>query len=251
MTTTATADLETGKITLRITGAGKVTSITRADDNGTRPVRLAAGALPTAGAVTVVDHEPALSGMIQYRVTRDNGLESAWATLARPGLALYPRFILPANPMYAVTVETVTDYSAGRTSSATTHEIIGRPDPVMSLGQLRPRTGTLEVFTRTYQEARNLESLFERGQVALYRQAENPGQDMYLVGTQLATKPAEDAVAWLTTITYQELLFPVGPILTRPDWTFEALAAEYPSFEDVAVKFASFHQLTIGEESSQ
>lgn len=251
MTTTAIADLETGKVTIRITGTGTVTSITRADDNGTRPVRLAAGQLPAAGALTVTDHEPALSGLIQYRVTRSTGLESAWSTLARPGLALYPRFILPANPLYSVEVETVTDYSAGRTSSATTHEIIGRPDPVLSLGQLRPRSGSLEVFTRTYQEARNVEALFERGQVAMYRQAENPGQDMYLVGTGLDTKPAEDAVAWLTTISYQEILFPSGPILTRPNWTFDALAAEYPSFEDVAQKFANFHQLTIGEESNQ
>lgn len=251
MSTTATADLETGKVTLRITGTERITSITRADDNGTRPVRLAAGVLPSAGNLTVIDHEPALSGNIQYRVTRATGLEADWVSLAVPGRPQPPRFILPANPLYSVAVETVTDYSAGRVSSSTIHEIIGRPDPVMALGQLRPRTGRLEVFTRTYQEARDLESLFERGQVAMYRQAENPGQDMYLVGTELNTSPTDEALAWLTTITYQELPFPAGPVLSRPDWTFDALAAEYATFEDVAVKFANFNQLTIGEESKQ
>lgn len=248
MTTTAVADLANATVTLRIT-AGKVAAITRADDNGTRPVRLPAGTLPATGPLVVTDYEPALSGHIQYRVTMADTLaqESAWVTLARPGMLLAPRFILPANPLYSVAVETVTDYSAGRTSSSTTHEIIGRPDPIMSLGQLRPRTGKLEVFTRTYQEARNLEALFERGQVALYRQAENPGQDMYLVVQDLDTKPADETVAWLTGISYQELSWPSGPVLSRPDWTFEALAREFATFEALPETFANFNQLTVNE----
>lgn len=243
---TATADLDTARVVLALTGAGQVLSVTRADDNGTRDVRLALGQLPAAAPLTITDHEPALSGQIQYRIKTSDGELSAWVTLARPGLPVSPRFTLPSNPLYSVAVETVTDYGATRTTSATVHEIIGRPDPILALGLMRPRSGNLEVFSKTYQNARDVEALFERGQVALYRQAENPGADMYLVGLEVSTQQTE-YVAWLTTIRYQEVAPPAAPVLTRPDWTFDALAAEYETFEDVTKAYASFNQLTIGE----
>lgn len=243
---TAVADLATGRVDLAITGTAQVLAITRADDNGTRLVRLRENALPAAAPLTVTDYEPALSGQIQYRVKTQDGELTAWVTLARPGLPLAPRFVLPHNPLYAVAVETVTDYSAARTTSATVHEIIGRPDPILALGLMRPRNGSLEVFSRTYQDARNLEALFERGQVAMYRQAENPGADMYLVSLGLETRQ-EEQVAWLTTINYQEVMAPAGHVLTREDWTFDALAESLDTFEDAALAYANFNQLTVGE----
>ena len=194
----------------------------------------------------MTDYEPALSGQIQYRVKTQDGELSAWVTLARPGLPLAPRFVLPQNPLYALAVETVTDYSAARTTSATVHEIIGRPDPVLALGLMRPRNGRLEVFSKTYQAARALESLFERGQVAMYRQAENPGADMYLVALDVETRQ-EEHVAWMTTVNYQEIAAPAGYILTREDWTFDALAEAYGTFDDAAQDYANFNQLTVGE----
>lgn len=242
----AVSDVENGRVTLTITPPGQVLGIVRADDNGTRPVRLPAGTLPAAAPLTVTDFEPALSGQVQYRVKTSLEELTAWTTLARPGLPMAPRFILPHNPLYAVVVETVTDYSAARTTSATVHEIIGRPDPILALGLMRPRAGRLEVFSRTYQDARDLESLFERGQVAMYRQPENPGADMYLVALDLETRQ-EEQVAWITTINYQEVNAPAGDVLTRMDWTFDALAEAHDTFEDVTRAYANFNQLTISE----
>ncbi|MDQ5821195.1 MAG: hypothetical protein M3540_07135, partial [Actinomycetota bacterium] len=85
MTTTITTTVarSAGRVRLEITNTATITSIIRADINGTRPVRTVAGYLPrTAGTNAVIyDYEPALSGDITYRVTTSEGTVEAWTTL--------------------------------------------------------------------------------------------------------------------------------------------------------------------------
>jgi len=240
-TITATPDTDAGTITLTIAHTAPVTSLYRADANGTRPVRLPAGVLPTAatGTLTVVDHEAAMTGYIEYRT---NDAMTA-ATLA--GAAL-PRFVLPFTPVYAVKVETVTNYAGARTSTSTAHEIIGRPDPVLNLGRLRPRVGSLEIIARTYADYRDVEAVFERGAIVLYRQTEHQGMDMYFHATGIA--PAPDGGRWRVRLDYQEVTFPDGNLQTPAGWTFDALKAAGGTFNDVAQDYRNFTDLALKEK---
>lgn len=239
-TITATPDTAAGTITLTIAHDAPVTSLYRADANGTRPVRLPAGVLPTgtAGTLTVTDHEAALTGYIEYR-TND-----AMTTLTLAGARL-PRFVLPFTPVYAVQVETVNNYSAARTSTSTAHEVIGRPDPVLNLGRLRPRSGSLEIITRAYAGYRDVEAVFERGAIVLYRQTEHQGMDMYFHCPGITATP--DGGRWRVRLDYQEVTFPDGNLQTPAGWTFTALKNAGGTFNDVAQDYRNFVDLALKE----
>lgn len=241
---TATPDKTNGAIALHIVPSGTVRSIIRADANGTRPVRLAPGTLPFNTETAVVDYEPSLSGSVQYRVDDGGDGASAWATL--DGVEL-PRFILPHLPAFQVIVQTVTAHSAGRDSRSTIHEVIGRDDPLVILGRLRSRRGTLEILAQNYRHAQDLEAIFQRGQVVMYRQPENPGLDMYLVGVRIASVPVADV--WLTTVEYVEVSFPPGDIATGAKWTFDELAKTGGSFDNVAADYRTYWDLAVNERA--
>jgi hypothetical protein len=240
-TITAAPDTDAGTITLTIVHDTPVTDLYRADANGTRPVRLPPGTLPTAtsGTLTVTDHEAALTGHIEYRA----GNALVFTNLDG---AVRPRFTLPSTPVYAVQVETVTAYSAARTSTATVHQVINRPDPLVKLGRLRPRNGSLDIICRTYAEARTLEAVFERGAIVLYRQIEHQGMDMYFHGSDVTLTPV--AGRWRVSVVYVEVTFPDGDIQTPAGWTFDALTAAGGSFNDVAQDYRSFTDLALGEK---
>lgn len=240
-TITAAPDTDAGTITLTIAHTAPVTTLYRADGNGTHPVRLPPGTLPTGatGTLTVTDHEAALTGYIEYRTDTEQ-------TAATLDGAVLPRFVLPSTPVYAVQVETVTNYTANRTSTSTVHEVINRPDPLLKLGRLRPRTGTLEVISATYAGTRDLEAVFERGAIVLYRQIEHQGADMYFHAEAIDTMPASGK--WRTAISYREVTWPDGDIQTPAGWTFTGLAATGGTFNDVARDYRSFVDLTLGEQ---
>lgn len=245
-TLTATPNLTRGTVALRLTVTSPVVSVVRADANGTYPVRVLPGTLPTAGSgeIVIVDYEPSLSGPINYRV--DDGAAGAqvWTTL--DGVKL-PRFILPHLPAFQVIVETVTGHTVDRESRSTIHEVVGSEDPLIILGRLRTRRGTLTIISQDYMAAKDLESMFERGQIVMYRQPENPGLDMYLAVKSLSKVPVADV--WETRAEYVEVLRPEGFISTRAGWSFDQLAAEGVSFDQVAQDYRTFWDLTLGEKT--
>lgn len=243
-TLTLTPDARTGSVVLKIDNATGVTAIVRADVNGTRPVRLERGTLPAKTALTVTDWEPALSGLIQYRLVGLPLEASAWTAL--PGAEL-PRFVLPSIPQFSVVVQTVTGYNAARDSRSIFHKVIDRAAPLVAEGQLEPRTGTLTCLFESYAEAKDLEDLLERGQTVMYRQQEHPGLDMYFHATRTAVDVDTDTDTWTLAVDYVEVAFPAGNVLSAAAWTFEALAAKYSTFEAVNEAYGSFHDLTIGE----
>ena len=114
LTLGASANTVPGAAVLTITSTSPLTSLTRSDRNGTRPVRLTAGALPFTGSREFRDHEPCLAGPVQYRASTADGMAEAWTNLGGQG----PRFTLPATPLLTVGVDTVFDYNAGRSSRA-------------------------------------------------------------------------------------------------------------------------------------
>lgn len=243
-TLTLTPDMRTGSVKIHLDNAAGVTELLRADLNGTRPVRLERGTLPATGTLTVTDWEPCLSGQVQYRIVHPLEEAAAWVSL--PAAAL-PRFLLPSIPQFSVVCESVSQYDAARSSRSTFHEVIGRTGPLVAEGRLGLRTGKLVAEYGTYAEARDLEDLLERGQTAMYRQQEHPGLDMYFHAEAQAIRYTPDTGIWELEISYREVAFPTGPVLSAAAWTFDALADRHKTFSDVAAAYGTFHDLTIGE----
>lgn len=245
-TLTATPDPASGTVRLVISDASKFIGIDRADHNGTRPVRKRSDQASKPGVLEIVDYEPSLSGLIQYTLVELGGSLAAPAWTSLSGLSELPRFILPSIPQFSVTVDTVHGYSAARRSRSTFHTVINRNDPIVAEGRLTPRTGSLDVWLGEYMDAKNLDNMFERGQVVLYRQAEHPGMDMYFHAADVSLAPDEDS--WRLSLGYVEVDFPPGDVLSGENWTFDAVASGHANFNTVAQQYHSFHDLTIGQK---
>jgi hypothetical protein len=238
---TIKADPETARVSITLDNVFGITGIIRDDANGSRLVRLRAGGLPANGTVTITDYEASISGRIRYR-TVGTLAEPAWTTLAGDGR---PRFILPTKPYFFVAPDLVHNYSAGRTTRATFHEVINRPDPLVSEAPLGTRSGSLDVWFDSYMGARDLEDLIGRGLPVMYRQAEHPGMDMYFYAVSSGITPDEDA--WRLALEYREILSPAGSILPAASWTFDAFAAAGGTFDSRADDYNTFHDLAINE----
>lgn len=242
----------TGVVALYVDLGGSDTlyRIYRADSNGTREVRLRAGILPAGqgGQLALEDHEAALSGPIEYRL--HTAFQSTATASLRHGLGtgldrlLLPRFSIPTHPQFSVEVETVTAFSGARRSRSTVHRGINRATPLVALGRLEPRTGTLEVVFDTPAQARELEALFEYGHTVMYRQAEHPGMDLYFIAETVELVPDDDG-GWIFTIAYVETGPPSGDVAPG-NWTFNNLRDSLGSFTNTAIEFPSFDDLAAG-----
>lgn len=240
-----------GLIILTVTHDAAVNGIDRADLNGTRALRTI-GIFPQAGSgsFAVTDYEASLTGLVEYRVHTATGVVVARATIGIPGVAQRPRFGLPFVPQQRATVDTVLAYEETRETSSTFHQVIGRKDPLVILGGLRPRTGRLKIFCDTYAESREVLAVMQRGTTVFYRQAEHAGLDLYFIPTRYAASADADSKTWEVEVEYTEVDYPLGDIRPVSGWTFNALKAEESSFNAVSKKYNTFENLTIGERNS-
>ncbi|CAM3212152.1 hypothetical protein PSET11_03033 [Arthrobacter ulcerisalmonis] len=243
-TITATPNTATGAIVLEITQTGSIRSITRSNANGVESVRVAAGQIPSAttGVTIVTDYEGAV-GPNSYTVTTTADTATATATLMLDSAWL----LVPIAPNYSEPVSTITDYSAGRETNSTLHTIIGRSDPIVVMGKLGTRTGSLEIWTDSLTDANRLVRVFDRGEAVLLKQTV-PGMDMYFTATGIDVSPYSvqgDATKFRMAVSYQEVARPYGNLAGALGWTFDALASSYSSFDAVAAAFANFDDLTI------
>jgi len=237
VTITAAPSTVTGAAYLEITTTNPVVALTRTDKNGTRPVRLEAGALPFTGTATFRDYEPALSGPVLYRASTDYGTAETSTTLAGQG----PRFTVPASPLLSVGAATVYDYAANRKTRSTVHEVIGRADPIIVRARMGTRTGTLSIVCADHADLMDLEAVFALGATVMFRQAEHAGLDMYFHATETAAVP--NTGKWELTVSYVELTYPAGPVLGA--WTFADLAATGATFAEIAAAYPSFTALLL------
>lgn len=242
---TATPDVSTGTVELALSTVYGVSGILRSDVNGTRPVRLRAGALDGSGARTFTDYEAAFQGNILYRVEHSTSPGQDWTSLA--GVEL-PRFVLPSVPQFAVSARAVTSYSARRRSRAKFHEVIDRASPLVATARMGLRSGSLEAVFETYTEAADLLDVLERGQTVMYRQREHPGLDMYFHSESVSITADPEQEAWRLGVDFVEVAFPPGNVLSGANWTFDAVADTYATFDEVAQRFETFNDLTIGQE---
>jgi hypothetical protein len=247
-TITATPDTATASVQLSINYTAAVSRVLRNDANGIAEVRTLSGQLPTgaSGTLLLTDYEAA-AGLSTYTVIDSGSGASGTATL----LLDKPWFMVPVLPNYAEQAETVTGYDSARASQSTVHTVIGRPDPLVTFGPLGTRTGTLEVFCDSLQAARDLETVFTRGEVVMLKQNVS-GMDMYFYGSATGIAPysvqGEDLTRYALKVSYTEIKRPLAPLAGALGWTFDALTSAYASFDVIAAKFASFDDLTIRDE---
>lgn len=242
---TATAQPLTASVLLEVTATGTVAEVIRTDGNGMAPVRTLAGDLPDTGTIILSDYEAALVGLITYTVTDGTDTETASVTLA----ADLPWLFVPVVPNYSAQVEMVTGYTAERGSLSTIHDVVGRPDPVVTVGRLGYRRGTLEVWCATYEAAADVVGVYERGQVVMLRQATFAGLDMYHTPTSLAVEPYPDETGtrrWRVSVQYVEVTRPTAALAGSLGWSFADVAAGWATFSTLAAAFEDFDALTVG-----
>lgn len=238
----------TASVLIQITGAaaGPVV-ITRADVNGSGPVRLRAGQVPIAGALTITDYEPALLGALTYDVVATGGaVATAATTLA--GLVTRPQIGGVQLPALEFDPELVTGYEGSRESGSTVLRILGRSDPVVVLAPTRTREGSLDVWCRNYADAHDLELALAQARILMLRQPTYPGLDMYFNASSIAVSPlasTRDGYRWQVTCDFVELRNPSLPLLGAVGWTFDDVAA-YASFATVRATFDDFDALLVG-----
>lgn len=235
---TATRNQDQALIDLDIEATSPVRRIFRTDANGTRMVRVHPSQLPASGSFNLKDREAALSGEIRYDV--DDGAAGASAT-AYLGLEL-PWLTIPVLPREpGVQVRTVHGYDAARESMSTFHYPIGRTDPLVTLGEMRTRTGRLKMFCADHAAVARLYRLSSRGEVMFLRQAEHLGLDMYFIPSGDAAEPVDGG--WEYSADYVELAWPADPMVTTPGWTFADLKESADTFETVTERYLDFNHL--------
>ena len=241
---TATPSKTSGTVSLVLESNKPVVTLTRSDVNGTRPVRLPAGALPGDGTLRFTDFEPALTGQVQYRAYTATEEASAWITLG----GQLPRFVMPTIPLYSVEARNVFAYSAPRTTRSTVKEVVGRRGPIVIQAPMGTRRGTLSVLCDDHQEVLRLSSMLERGQTVFYRQSEHAGMDMYFHATEV--EPVPNSGKWELNVTYVELEYPTGPVQSDASWTFAKLAKEPTTFAAVANEYTDYSYLVLKEKKT-
>jgi len=247
VTMTATPAPETGSVQLRLTGAGTVTRLERADSNGTASVRTLPGVLPWtyAGSDLIIDDYEPGAGAVNYWAETDAGTVPVSVTFE----LLSPWLFVPLQPAYSAELKSITSYNAGRPGRSSVLEPIGRRDPVVITRAMGSRRGQLSAFAgATYAAARELEAACDRGEVLMLRQPEHAGLDMYFICESSNIEPLlveGGKTLWGVSLDYIEVSRPAENIAGALGWTFAELAASAPSFSTITRRYATFEDLRL------
>lgn len=237
-----TATVDGHRVILNVTpdfsASQSITSITRSDANGNAPLRVPPGTYPVPGGTTVLtDWEAALTGTVTYTSGED-------VARVEPAVTS-PCLVFPFRVGLAEVLDRVTDYSAARASLSIAHQVPDRPAPLVALGDLALRTGTLEILCADLAEARRLEASLDKAGVALLKSPDRPGMDMYFTVSGCDVKP-EEAGKWVLAVAYLETTRPAGNLAT---WTFKALKAAFATMNDIKAGYATFNHLARDERA--
>jgi len=240
---TATPLPATGRVQLRLTGAGTVTRIDRADGNGTTNVRTLPGVLPWtyAGSDLLIDDYEAGNGLVSY--TAGAGV-TASCTLELEN----PWLFTPLQPAYSAAVKALTGYSARRASRSSVIEPLGRPDAIVISRAMGQRSGALTAYAGSYAEAAAMLDACDRGEILMLRQAEHTGMDMYFTareaGIEVLTADAGNTLFGVS-LEYLEVARPGGDLAGALGWTFAAAALSAPDFATITRRYATFEDFRL------
>lgn len=227
-------------------GATSVFALTRTDVNGTAQVRLLEGQEITDGSLITEDYEAALTGPITYSLVYANGQRASAST----ALDVEGTFLAPSVlPQFGVSDLFITGYDASRETNSTAHAVIGREDPVVRIGAVRSRRGTLTIWASDYAAMRSVLDVYRRGEVVLLRQAEHAGLDLFHVALSVREGAYDERFKrWRLDVDFTEVRSPDGPLLGSVGWTWDDVAANFATWDDVTDFFATWNDLQIGNE---
>lgn len=146
----------------------------------------------------------------------DGGVPATYVPPTGPSPNKLPRLASVQYPAARAMLDYVTGYDSARESRNTVHRIVGRDDPIVVLGSLRTREGQLETRHRSLASALAVARALSAGGTVLFRQADYPGLDMYLIASRIRTTPLEEARDgrhWQTVANYVEVRTPELPLL--------------------------------------
>lgn len=224
---------------------GATTDVTGYDYAWTGTAHASTSTLTTVGGrLIVVDYE-AGHGLNTYNVfTTGGAFDTGSATLELDK----PWLMVPIAPNYSEQVEVITNYSANRQTHSTTHVIINRPDPLVTMGRLSTRSGTLEFWAANLEEVNRIARVFDRGEAILLKQTVS-GLDMYFSADQVSADPfsveGPEHTKYRISVQYTEVIRPYGNLAGAIGWTYDALSTAYTSYSAVNAAFASYDDLTI------
>ncbi|KFD43155.1 hypothetical protein IU11_14025 [Cellulosimicrobium sp. MM] len=231
-------------------------TLTRSDANGTVPVRLPVGFDLSDGLLVHDDAENALTGIIQYTAVVRYLATSTTAVytgqIDTTGLWSH-YYIAPAVlPALRSSVSLVETYDAESRSSSTVFDIIGRQDPLVSIGVQRTRIGTLRAWCDDYSVAQDVRRTAGRGQALMLRQPDYEGLDMYFVVTSARVGQYQENTPtrrWYVDVAFTEVRRPDAPLLGAVDWNFEESSERNATFYNSLQEFPTFLDLKIGPVS--
>lgn len=239
-------------VTLVPTGLEPLT-IQRTDANGTRYVRLAAGAEPdAAGALSVIDAEPATAGLVTY-VVRDGGGNTASDSLTLD----HPTPVIHAVG-YTVTldVDRVDGYEGSRRYQVSSDvlPIVGRQDPITTeRGEATwsLRRGTLTFAPQpTFAEADAIRVVYTSGRVVMLRQATHVGLDLYHVALEIQGPTpvylADAGWRWQVRVTYVEVSWPAGDLRGDVAWDYAGLEDSALAYWNLGDDWSTYADLEAG-----
>lgn len=239
-TLTATPNAAGTAVLLELAPSESIAGITRTDANGTAVVRTPAGTFPRSTPLAYTDWESSLGSLVTYAVS------GAAAEVTLP--ALVPVLVAPLRPALSQAVEMIVDYGAARGSLGTIHQVVDRPDPLVALGRLKTRTGSLGAWIPDYASGRSLEDMIDRSGVVFYKQHQHAGMDMYFTVTGTDLTPDPEGEGWKLSIGYQEITRPTSPI-NETSWTFGDVSTSYASFANVTSNYSDFEGLSINDQT--
>lgn len=271
MATTPTVDLtyfaDTGIIRIVITApvGVNIDTLTRTDAAGSAvPVRTREGLLPTTWptdtpetdrVLVIEDHEFTLTGTITYHVTGTSSTDptrpqvSASIILTDDGPNAW--LTVSQRPVFDTPVELVTGYEASHPSQTTPHTVIGRTDPLATIGVLGARRGTLTLWCSDYARVRAIMHVYSLGMTVLFRQRQHQGLDLYhlaIDSPQVSPHQLKPGlpIRWQVSVPYIEVNRPGGPLSGSALWTFDQVRDTYASFTTLPAEFDTFDALEVG-----
>lgn len=108
-----------------------------------------------------------------------------------------------------ITPELVLGYETAQEGRTIVHDILGRPDPDVSLAPTTTRAGTLELFFATADDAEQARVMHTQAAVFTYTATDNPTTSMrYVVAGGGLRVSLDDRTRrrWTVSVAYREVL---------------------------------------------
>lgn len=181
-----------------------------------------------------------IEGTVDEQLTVVHG--GTYAAAAGPWLHI------PVTPSLS-TVADLYGYSDNRQSGSTLHEVIGRSDPLVTIGVPSMRRGQLRYRTASRAEAELLGSIYGSRETAMLRTSDGEVSDFYHVAESVSLSPGDQLAAgrtWYVDVSYLETARPTAPLKGAAGWTFASVLVNHTDFASVRASYDTFADLTAG-----